>query len=434
MSLERSKRGWAVAVVALLALPLGCQSAARSTQQWVAGATSLESSPAPGRAGEGPWLLQVQRSDLWVRTPSGEAGYWLTRTGRVATSIRPGRELGWDGVAISPDGRQVAYVERAGPPGRDVVGGWSLLWVVNADGSGRRLLVDLRQGERARGRVRAGPLQWSSDGTRVAYVLESFPDKTGPGQPPCPLATVRAVEVATGGESLLLESPEPGLFQPRGWSMERGEFSFSLLRCGAPSDDPSDAGRFLTLQFGDGARAVTGRGSVPPDGRHLLLLPSARHEGSALMLLDGKAVETPPDFHASLARHVAWMRERPVAYLTTYPGFSSACVFEMSPRPALYEVELRGNPPGMRKRTGLSGLMVLAFSHDDAQVLVAVVQQHPQGRDGCTANAFDALLVVERSQLEGSTGLEALVTASVRLDEPAEPLGRTLQGYVGWLR
>ncbi|WNG63156.1 hypothetical protein F0U59_48690 [Archangium gephyra] len=383
--------------------------------------------------GEGPWLLQVRQSDLWVRPLSGEEGYALTRTGRVAASVRPGRELGWNGVAISPDGRQVAYVETAGTPGRNAVGGWSLLWVVNADGSGRRLLVDLRQGPNARGRVRAGPLLWSSDGARVAYVLESFPDEAVPGQPPCPLATVRAVEVTTGGEALLLESPGPGMLQPRGWSVKRGEFSFSL-QCAVASEGPSDTGRFVTHRLGEGARSLAGRGSVSPDGSHLLLLPSASNAGSEPVLLDGMKVETPVDFHSSLVRHVTWMRGQPVAYLTTYPGFSGACGFEMSPPPALYGVDPRGSQPGMRKRTGRSGLMVFAFSPDDAHVLVAVVQRHPQGRDGCTTNAFDALLAVERSLFEGSSGLDALVGASVRLDEPAEPLGRALQGYVGWLR
>ncbi|MCY1078135.1 hypothetical protein [Archangium lansingense] len=122
-----------------------------------------------------------------------------------------------------------------------------------------------------------------------------------------------------------------------------------------------------------------------------------------------------------------------MVYLTTYPGFSSACVFKMSPPPALYEVDLRESQPWMRKRPGRSGLMVFEFSHDDAHMLAAVVQRHPQGRDGCTTNAFDALLVVERSLFE-RTGLESLVGASVRLDEPAEPIGQALQGYVGWLR
>ena len=68
------------------------------------------------------------------------------------------------GPQISPDGRQIVYTR-----------GWvdkvndkreSSIWIMNADGSKNRLLVD-----------GSGPV-WSPDGTRIAYTAEGEPQGT----------------------------------------------------------------------------------------------------------------------------------------------------------------------------------------------------------------------------------------------------------------
>ncbi|OJT18225.1 hypothetical protein BO221_42030 [Archangium sp. Cb G35] len=385
--------------------------------------------------GPGPWLLRFEQSNLWVRTPSGDTGYALTRTGRVAATPLVGTELGWNGVAISPDGRQVAYVEKAGRPGTTSIGGWSLLWVVNADGSGRRLLVDLRERPPPKEDVRAGPILWSSDGSRVAYVLESFAKKSRERPRGCPLATVEAVELASGRRETLFTSPKPGLLQPRGWSVERGEFFFSR-QCGTPPDQPWSTGSFVTLRLAGGVRELHARGSLSPDGQHLLLLPSQpRWERQPpAPLWNGQELEVPPDFHPLFAQRVAWMHGQPVAYLTIYRGYGGDCIASMQPPPALYRVAVEGNTPRVEHRTKYPWLVVLDFSPDDAYVLMAVVARRPLDRDGCAMHAFEALLVAERSRFEARTSLEELLAASVRVDEPSSSLGRPLQGFIGWLR
>ncbi|QRK13880.1 hypothetical protein JQX13_31315 [Archangium violaceum] len=396
----------------------------------------MDPAPAPGRTGEGPWLLRVRQSELWVSTPSGDTRYALTRRGRVAASSGHGGWLAWEGVAISPDGRQVAYIEQAEPMGRGEITWGDLLWVVNADGSDRRLLVDLRKRGRPEERAFAGPLLWSSDGSRVAYVMRSFPEKPGPGRRHCPLDRIHAVEVSTGENVPLFDSPRLGFLQFHGWSVERGEVSFSL-ECEAPSDAPWEARRFFIQRLGNGASMATARGSVSPDGGYRLLLPSKpREELQEPPLLNEREVDAPTNFRSSLARHVVWMHEQPVAYLTTFTGYSGGsssipCVVPDSQPPSLYRLDAREEPPQVRRRTGLMGLMVLAFSPDDAYVLAAAFQRTPGGRFRCE---WDALLVVERTRFEEAPSLDALVAASIRLDVPPIEIGERLSGYVGWLR
>ncbi|WP_375769217.1 hypothetical protein NR798_47370 [Archangium gephyra] len=428
MQRTQRMRGKRLAVTALLLLGLGCLGARPAPP------VVPEPAPDPGRTGPGPWLLRFEQSNLWVRTPSGDTGYALTRTGRVVATPLAGTELGWNGVAISPDGRRVAYVETAGRPGTTAIAGWSLLWVVNADGTERRLLVDLREHTPLEGDVRAGAILWSSDGSRVAYVLESF-EKKSRGRPRgCPLATVEAVELASGRRETVFTSPERGLLQPRGWPVERGEFFFSL-QCKTPPDQPWSTGSFVTLRLGGSARERHARGSLSPDGQHLLLLPSEpRWERQPpAPLWNGQELEAPPDFHPLFAQHVAWMHEQPVAYVTTYRGYGGDCIASMEPPPALYRVE-GGSVPRVEHRTRYPWLVVLDFSPDDAYLLMAVVARRPQDRDGCAMHSFESLRVAERSRFEARTSLEELLATSVRVDEPSASIGRPLQGFIGWLR
>ena len=449
-------------VVLLLLLGLGCTHPRQALE------VVPEPAPSPGRTGPGPWLLQlkhtrqwtpplsdseygvtitgkvfikprpgharVETSDLWVRTPSGDAGYALTQTGRVVVLTPFDGTLGWNSVAISPDGGQVAYVEHSGPPGTFSTI-WRLLWVVNADGSGRRLLVDLR--ERMPPDASAGPISWSSDGSRVVYVLYSRSKTPPAGESRCPLATVYSVDLTTGLQEILFKSSKPEWIQPRGWFVERGEFSFSS-HCDTPTELPWPADMFVTHRMGERtAAAQPSRGSPSPDGQHLLLLPSSAQwrQQFGHLLLDGQALEVPPDFESFIVQRVTWMHGRPTAYISTYRGYGGNCITPMSqPPPALYRLEVEGNTRPRVERLTESPLLVLDFSPDDAHVLLAVVARSAQGRDGCARHAFDSLLVAERSRFETSTSLEELLSASVRVDEPSSSIGRDMQGVIGWLR
>lgn len=431
MRLESKVRRGLRTAALLLLLAGGCRSPSLLTD----GRThevlpGQEASPAR-RMGGGPWLLQVRKQDLWVRTPAGDSEYALTRTGRVVATRPYGNGLGWSGVAISPDGRQVAYVERPEAQEHESPGRWALLWVVNSDGSGRRMLLDLREHALTPGPFRAGPILWSSDGARIAFSLESFA-RTGPESRPCPLAEVHTVEVGSGKVERLFESPTHGMLTPQGWSAQ-GTVSFSLLSCEATAEVGKD-GRFFEFEPGRGIRDTHARGAVSSDGVHTLLLPSTPEAGVPTALLDGRKVDAPSEVDTRLLRHVAWMQHQPVAYLTTYSGQPRSCAFDRVPAPALFQANFDASRPGIEPRTGLGGLMVLAFSPDDAHVLAATVLLRSQASEVCWPDTFDSLLVMERVQLENSPTLTALSASSIRLDVPASQMGPELQGFVGWVR
>lgn len=415
----------------LLVLTGGCRGQSLRTDGGPPEAQPEQEVAPARRISAGPWLLQVRKQDLWVRSPSGDSEYALTRTGQVAATRPYGNELGWSGAAISPDGRQVAYVEYPETQKHETPGLWALLWVVNSDGSGRRMLLDLRQHAPIPGPFRAGPILWSSDGTRIAFTLESF-KQTGPESAACPLSEVHAVEVSSGKAERLFVAPERGRLTPRGWS-EQGTLSFSLFPC-RPTAEAGKEGHFFEFKPGSGLRETHARGAASSDGAHTLLLPSTPEAGAPAALLDGRKVDVPSEVDTRLVRHVAWMKRQPVAYLTTYSGEARSCAFPLEPAPALFQANFDASRPGVQPRPGLGGLMVLAFSPDDAHVLAATVQQRSHEGSVCWPDTFDSLLVVDRVQFENSTTLTELSASSIRVDAPASKIGPELQGFVGWVR
>jgi dipeptidyl aminopeptidase/acylaminoacyl peptidase len=127
----------------------------------------------------------------------------------AATQTQPGQDrltveryLDWEQVAdpqISPDGRQVVYTRRWVNKLKDR---WdSSLWIMDADGSRHRFLVD---GSNPR---------WSPDGTRILYLAE--------GQPSGPQIFVRWMDAegATSQVTRVLESPGNPMWAPDGRSI-----------------------------------------------------------------------------------------------------------------------------------------------------------------------------------------------------------------------
>lgn len=418
------------AIMTLVLLLLGCTGAHQARD------VIPEPPPSPGRKGAGPWLLQWVQSNLWVRNPAGDIGYALTRSGRVVAGTLGGYELGWTGVAISPDGRRVAYVETAtGSPGLYDVRGWSLLWVVNADGSDRRLLVDLRRHFRPEDLIHADSILWSSDGSRVAYTVHSSVRRLPIGQYRSH-TLVNAVELANGRQETLFHWSEGWSLQPQGWSIERGEFFFTFKPEAPPPEfGPWSVGDFATWRRGVTARTPPAKAALSPDGQHLLRLPAPLiwNEPMDPPQWDDQVVEAPRDFTAALVQRVAWMHAQPVAYLSHYRGYGSDCIDSMKPPPALYRLEVMGNTPQLELREGYPWLVVLDFSPDDAWVLLAVVSSHPQSMGGCTTHSYERLVVAERSHFESSPSTEALLANSIPLGEFPASAG-ALAGFIGWLR
>jgi Tol biopolymer transport system component len=66
---------------------------------------------------------------------------------------------------LSPDGKKIAYVD-------GMVDWGHSLWVMNADGSNKRLLLETEEIQQARS---VGHLAWSPDGTRLAFDLLGGP-------------------------------------------------------------------------------------------------------------------------------------------------------------------------------------------------------------------------------------------------------------------
>ncbi|HUE77008.1 MAG TPA: S9 family peptidase [Longimicrobiales bacterium] len=110
--------------------------------------------------------------------------------------------LNWEGVAnprLSPDGTQVLYTRRWVDPVNDR---WqSSVWIMNADGTRQRYLID------------GSSAEWSPDGTRIAY--------TADGEPSGSQIFVRWMDAegATSQVTRVAESPSGIAWSPDGESI-----------------------------------------------------------------------------------------------------------------------------------------------------------------------------------------------------------------------
>lgn len=168
---------------------------------------------------------------------------------------------------ISPDGTQIVYTR-----------GWvdkmndrreSSIWIMNADGSRARFLVD-----------GSGPI-WSPDGTRIAY--------TARGEPEGSQIFVRWMDAEGAISQITRLEDGPGGIR---WSPDGNWISFSMTVEGEPAWTVSPPGRPEGATWTPGPKVVTRadyrqdrQGFVDEGWRHIFVVPA--EGGTARQLTDG---------------------------------------------------------------------------------------------------------------------------------------------------
>ncbi|WP_338863263.1 hypothetical protein [Myxococcus stipitatus] len=397
-------------------------------------AARIKPAEAPGWRG----LLYLRQErpgaprDLWVQSLDGKRRVALTDSGLVAAWERPRVEGAINGAVISPDGARVAYAERHPVAVKEGVSApaqaWNVLFVVNADGTGRRRLVDLREPPFSTAAVRAGSFIWSSDGARLAYVVESI----GGG---CARVRLHQVEVdSSRATSLQLDAPL-GDTQLLVWDSPRDVLSFASL-CGATEEQ-----RLGLLRMSTGAlwTLPAERPSVSPDGARAFVAASVLPSGKAALLsLDSKGhaftresvLESP-----SWGRFNWYQKHAGGLFTAVTPERQSLECMGVTPPPQrLYRWDARERALQL-VRQDATAFTTLAFSPDDTQALVSVLVGRDDSLPGfCGDGWLRQLHLVPREALESELPREQLLARSIALEPPTTWPGASNLHYIGWLR
>ena len=169
----------------------------------------------------------VPRGEIFVVGADGRGRQNLTRTAAAESEL-----------ALSPDGRRIAYVRSEGTRPR------AQIWVMNVDGSDQRRLTSGGDGE-------FWP-QWSPDGRRLAYMVWDDSACTPVSGSGCAVPDVWTVDADGSGQRKVLDSA----FQPR-WSPDGSKLLFQRYDA---NPDRATLGVYVVKQRRD--RRETARSSA----------------------------------------------------------------------------------------------------------------------------------------------------------------------------
>lgn len=390
----------------------------------------------------------VVGADLWVQSLDGQRHRPLTDSGRVEPNWRGAPVDRMRGAAISPEHRRVAYVERAFAPrsssGQREVSGWDGLFVVNADGTQRRKLVELSSHPSLpRERVLSGEFLWSDDGSQLLFVLSRL---SAPPEPErCWQASFWSVDVATGEVSAVSPWRTLGRVTLLHWRRLEGEVSL-YAECPPPIEEGLPRASFTSgvlgvLQVGTGAvlEHTVFLPQVSLDGR-LAFLPYQVRPGTAPIVLSTQTLK--PSENAAIplpvgqqARFV-WLNHARAALVTMRPAelFFQECgnVFPASLTLAKWEADSKG---WRVLREDSPAFEIVAISPDDDFALVSFPTGEVVVGFICSSRPLEVLHLVRRDALEGAVSVQQLRKDSVQLTRPSERRGyRAFSTYLGWVR
>ena len=163
----------------------------------------------------------VPRGEIIVVGADGRGRQNLTRTAASESEL-----------ALSPDGRRIAYVR--------IEGVRYQIWVMNVDGSGQRRLTSGDDGE-------VWP-QWSPDGRRLAYMVWDYSACTPVSGSGCAVTDVWTVDADGSGQRKVLDSA----FQPR-WSPDGSKLLFQQID---QNPDRATLGIYVARSDGTGVRKL----------------------------------------------------------------------------------------------------------------------------------------------------------------------------------
>ncbi len=176
-------------------------------------------------------------------------------------------------VWFSPDGRQVAWLERApGAQPSSNVDRLVRLWVANADGSNARTRGNV---------VRAADLIWFPDNQRLLFTGRDA-DGGNPG--------IYIFDIGTGALTRIVDA-----FSPRG--VRLAPDGAQIVYLAALEEKPEENGLFIVNADGSAKRKVPLVGGVrwSPDSKSLIMLPFQTDNGAdQVMRVDATTLATTP--------------------------------------------------------------------------------------------------------------------------------------------
>ncbi|OJT20547.1 hypothetical protein BO221_31640 [Archangium sp. Cb G35] len=301
---------------------------------------------------------------------------------------------------------------------------------MNADGTGRRKLVDLREVPLPEGQTRSGSFVWSSDGTRLAYALETF-------EQGCSHLTLHVVEVASGQVTPVLTGKPLGQVQLLTWSSPRDELTFASV-CDEKASTP-EGGRLLgTLHLPTGIMRTRPAWNpvVSTDGTRAFISGEPVPQQRPTLVRVDETFTVEHLLKAPSWGHLLWYHQRPAGLFTAKtPERPQLECQGMTPLPqSFYRLEA-GTQTLSLLRQEATALRVLDFSPDDTQALVYILIGRDESSWGvCGAAWSQRLYLVRRDELESELPVHELLARGIALAPASFWPGPTNTLFIGWLR